>query len=112
MKILTPHLFSREILSEFFGGRHKLGLTSVASPIVLGTRDHIKITDPILASQIQKCRTGTELKEINRFSQSEFAIDGTENPHPRFPGLMKSIREHRGGKVEILIPIFQDIYTG
>jgi hypothetical protein len=48
----------------------------------------------------------------NMFSRSEFAIDGTENPHPRFPGLMKSIRERRGEKVEILVPIFKDLHTG
>jgi len=39
---------------------------------------------------------------------SKFTIDSTENPHPRFPGLMKSIREHRGSKVEIRIPVYPD----
>ena len=47
----------------------------------------------------------------NKFSCSEFAIDGTENPHPRFSGLMKSIRERRGEKVKILVPLFNDVYT-
>jgi len=38
-------------------------------------------------------------------------IDSTENPHPRFRGLMKSIRERRGEKVKILIPIYPDTNT-
>lgn len=47
----------------------------------------------------------------NQFSRSEFVIDGTENPHPRFSGLMKSIRERRGEKVKILVPIYKDVNT-
>ena len=46
----------------------------------------------------------------NKFSRSEYAIDGTENPHPRFPGLMKSIRERRGEKVRILVPLFNEMF--
>lgn len=51
------------------------------------------------------------MEKVNKFSHSKFTIDSTENPHPRFPGLMKSIREHRGEKVKILIPIYQDENT-
>jgi len=62
------------------------------------------IEDPHLLKEIAGCKG--DLTLINKHSKSEFAIDGTENPHPRFPGLMQSIRERRGSKVEILVPIF------
>lgn len=48
---------------------------------------------------------------MNEFSRSQFVIDSTENPHPRFPGLMKSIRERRGEKIKILIPVYPDKHT-
>lgn len=96
-------------MSEYFGERHSLGLTSVSSPLILGTRNHIHITDPDLIKEIKHCKG--HLEEINQYSKSEFAIDGTENPHPRFPGLMKSIRERRGEKVKILVPIYPDTHT-
>lgn len=51
------------------------------------------------------------LSSINKFSRSIYAIDGTENPHPRFSGLMKSIRERRGDKVKILVPLYMDVNT-
>ena len=51
------------------------------------------------------------LEERNEYSRSKFVIDSTENPHPRFSGLMKSIRERRGEKVKILVPIFPDENT-
>jgi len=51
------------------------------------------------------------LEKINKFSKSKFVIDGTENPHPRFSGIMKSIRERRGEKVKILVPIYPDTNT-
>ena len=38
-------------------------------------------------------------------------IDKTINTHPRFSGLVKSIRERRGKKVEIKVPIYQDVET-
>lgn len=38
-------------------------------------------------------------------------IDKTINSHPRFSGLVKSIRERRGKKVEIKVPIYKDVAT-
>jgi len=48
---------------------------------------------------------------INPYSNSKFTIDKTINPHPRFSGLVKSIREHRGEKVNIKVPLFEDKNT-
>lgn len=89
--------------------RHGFQLTSVSTPLILGTKDHIYIEDPELSREIEEHKG--DLASRNKFSLSEFVIDGTENPHPRFSGLMKSIRERRGEKVKILIPIYKDIHT-
>ena len=51
------------------------------------------------------------LECLNEFSKSRFVIDKSVNPHPRFSGLVKSIREHRGEKVNIQIPIYKDENT-
>ena len=48
---------------------------------------------------------------MNEFSKGLFTFDSTINPHPRFSGLVKSIRQHRGEKVEIRVPIFKDEKT-
>jgi hypothetical protein len=77
--------------------------------LILGCKDHIEILDPELAEDLKQNQENFSTR--NKFSQSEFAIDGTENPHPRFPGLMKSIRERRGEKVKILVPMYHDVYT-
>lgn len=98
-------------MSEYFGEKHGLGLTSLATPLILGTRDHMHIEDLELKEEIDKLKTTHDYMERNIHSRSEFVIDGTENPHPRFPGLMQSIRERRGEKVRILVPIYQDKNT-
>ena len=51
------------------------------------------------------------LAEINESSKSKFVIDKSINSHPRFSGLVKSIRERRGEKVDIRVPIFEDENT-
>ena len=60
-------------------------------------KDHIDLNNEDLEQEIKDYEG--RLAERNKFSRSDFVIDGTENPHPRFPGLMKSIRERRGEKV-------------
>jgi hypothetical protein len=77
--------------------------------LILGCKDHIEILDQELEEDLKQNQENFSTR--NKFSQSEFAIDGTENPHPRFPGLMKSIRERRGEKVKILVPMYHDVYT-
>ena len=81
-------------------------LTSFATPLILGTKNHIDLNDAKFEAEIMEFEG--RLDERNEYSRSEFVIDGTENPHPRFPGLMKSIRERRGEKVKILVPLFKD----
>ena len=91
-------------MNEYFKNKHNLILTSLATPLILGTKDYIDLNDPKLEEEIKHYEG--RLAERNEFSKSDFVIDGTENPHPRFPGLMKSIRERRGEKVKILVPLY------
>jgi hypothetical protein len=42
---------------------------------------------------------------------SEYIGDGIINPHPRFGTLTANIRERRGSKVNIRIPLFRDVNT-
>lgn len=34
------------------------------------------------------------------------------NPHPRFPTMMINVRERRGKKVDIRVPLYPDVNTG
>ena len=42
---------------------------------------------------------------------SEYVGDGIINPHPRFRTLAASIRQRRGSKVNIKVPLFRDSNT-
>jgi len=44
-------------------------------------------------------------------TQSEYIGDGIINPHPRFGTLSANIRQRRGGKVNIRIPLYRDTDT-
>ncbi|KAJ2760524.1 glutamate--cysteine ligase [Coemansia sp. BCRC 34490] len=50
-------------------------------------------------------------KANGQFSRSLFLPDEVINPHPRFRTLAGNIRERRGSKVAINMPIFHDINT-
>jgi glutamate--cysteine ligase catalytic subunit len=98
----------RNVLDEFCAD-HGMQIVSLSNAPSLGTKDHIIIDDEDLAKAIQEHEG--DLSEINPSSKSKFVIDSTINPHPRFAGLVKSIREKRGEKVEIRVPIYQDEFT-
>jgi hypothetical protein len=44
-------------------------------------------------------------------TESEYIGDGIINPHPRFGTLTANIRQRRGSKVSINVPLFRDINT-
>jgi len=44
-------------------------------------------------------------------TESEYVGDGIINPHPRFGTLTANIRQRRGSKVNIQVPLFRDKYT-
>lgn len=53
----------------------------------------------------------SKYKKENPFSHSIFIKDEIINSHPRFPALSRNIRERRGEKVNIRIPLFIDDNT-
>jgi hypothetical protein len=77
IKITELIKFRREILSEYFGDQHGLGLTSLATPLILGVRDHMHVEDPELSAEIASLKTTGDYQQRNIHSRSEFAIDGT-----------------------------------
>lgn len=44
-------------------------------------------------------------------TESEYIGDGIINPHPRFGTLTANIRQRRGTKVNIRVPLFRDVNT-
>ena len=44
-------------------------------------------------------------------TESEYIGDGIINPHPRFGTLTANIRQRRGSKVSIRVPLFRDVNT-
>lgn len=44
-------------------------------------------------------------------TESEYIGDGIINPHPRFGTLTANIRQRRGSKVSIRVPLFRDVHT-
>ena len=88
----------RECLDKFFQ-QHNLSIASLPNVGSLGTPGHIDVENDELQQQIDQ--NINDLTPINEFSKSKFVVDKTINSHPRFSGLVKSIREHRGEKVNI-----------
>jgi len=88
----------RETLDKFFQ-YHDLQIASLPNVATLGTPNHIDMEDDELQQQIDT--NINDLEPLNEFSKSKYVIDKSINPHPRFSGLVKSIREHRGEKVNI-----------
>jgi len=102
-------------LDSFYRRRHLesyftlygVALASIASYPMLGTPNHI----PIFDDEKKALEEGMTYSQFNTYSASDFVLDTTFNEHPRFGGLVKSIRERRGEKVTILAPIFEDEKT-
>ena len=93
----------REVLDEFCKS-YGIQIVSLPNAPSLGTINHIVIEDEELAKQVKDNQS--DLSVINEASRSKFVIDKTINSHPRFAGLVKSIRERRGSKVDIRVPIY------
>lgn len=99
----------RHVLSDFFRDQG-LQLVSSTNVGMLGTEDHMYLGDNEELDNEYK-QNKNDLKKMNPYSESQFVMDKTINTHPRFSGLVKSIRERRGKKVEIKVPLFKDEKT-
>lgn len=85
-----------------------LDMASLASVPNLGAGDHSVSRND---HSRQKYNNPKELEAANEITRSLFIYDDSANPHPRFPTLMKNIRQRRTEKVNIQVPIFKDINT-
>ena len=70
----------------------------------LGTQNSFQLEDKDLTEYVNQ--NMGHLETINQYTQSKFAIDKTINPHPRFGFLAQCIRERRGEKVNITVPLY------
>lgn len=98
----------RKVLEEFFK-QYDISIMSLSQAPGLGTKDHIEIRDEAIIEKAKSLEG--DLSSLNQFSTSRFVFDVTCNPHPRFGGVAQSIRERRGKKVDIRVPIYQDEHT-
>jgi len=101
-------IYRRKIIEEFCKP-FNITPVSLANVMHLGTKGAIYLEDDELRNYVLE-NMGS-LDEINEFTQSKFTIDKTINNHPRFGGLAQSIRERRGSKVDIRVPLFKDKET-
>lgn len=77
---------------------------------MLGTPNSMVSNDAALQAQITEAYE-KGVQKMNPWTDGKFVPEFTANPHGRFLGLAKSIRERRQEKVCIKSPIFQDVNT-
>lgn len=92
---LEPSLrYRRKRITQSLPKNH--GLSSIVAWPLMGVGDF--------------CRPGN-LPPGGPISESLFLPDALINPHPRFGTLTRNIRKRRGKKVDIRLPLYQDIHT-
>ena len=101
---LTSLIKRRKIINEE-SYRSGVLITSFASFPNLGTKD-------CFVSQNEDLYNIENYAEHNKYTKSDYIIDELTNPHPRFSTMLQSIRNRRGKKVDIKVPLFQDTFTG
>lgn len=84
-----------------------LRLLSIPNFPSLGEGNFLAARDKTLIDH----QNSRNLAEENHASQSEYILENLANPHPRFPTLMKNIWERWGKKVNIQVPVYQDVNT-
>ena len=85
--------------------RSGVGITSFASFPNLGTKDSfISLNEDLYNIE--------NYMEHNNFTKSDYILDEFTNPHPRFSTMLQSVRNRRGKKVDIQVPLYPDSETG
>ena len=83
----------------------------MASSPTMGLKDTMTSFHKETKAELEAAYAQENMVDANPLTESQFVPEVSANPHPRFLGLAKSIRERREEKVEIKIPIFQDVNT-
>lgn len=68
---------------------------SMASSPTMGLKDTMTSFNIEMKEELQKMYAAKSMKEVNQLTESIFVPEISANPHPRFLGLAKSIRERR-----------------
>ena len=84
-------------------------IVSMPNCMHLGTKNGMYLEDPEIRAFVKE-NTG-HLESINVNTESLFTPDCSINNHPRFGTIARCIRERRGEKVNIQVPLFQDQNT-
>ena len=82
---------------------------SLTNAMHLGTEFSVYHEDEELRNYVHQ--NHGNLESINQYTESKFIVDSTINPHPRFGNIAKCIRQRRGEKVNITVPLFKDKNT-
>ena len=115
-------------VNSFLESYGSIGISRMVAFPIMGVGDYAtrfskeelkeKFSDKQVATEEEKKHAQENDHELlplstegNRFSQSIFTFDAAINPHPRFPTLSQNIRERRGSKVCIKIPMYMDKFT-
>lgn len=67
----------------------------MASSPTMGLKDTMTSFNIEMKEELQKMYAAKSMKEVNQLTESIFVPEISANPHPRFLGLAKSIRERR-----------------
>ena len=108
-KINNRRKILQKILKNHGDGTIKIA--STATPLILGTPHSMTSQDQEMKKRIDQAYEDGLTAENNPRTLGQFIPEFTASPHPRFLGLAQSIRERRGGKVNITSPIYRDSET-
>ena len=97
-------------MDKYLQSHENLKIISTAGCPVLGVPDCLTSFNEEIRTYIDTTREG-DMPEANNCTRQKFIPEKTASPHPRFLGLAQSIRERRGKKVEIKVPLYQDENT-
>jgi len=101
---LTSLIKRRQLINDeiFMNG---LFINSLASFPNIGTKNSF-------FTENEKLYEIEDYEEHNTVTKSKYILDEMTNPHPRFPTMLSSIRNRRGKKVDIRVPLYPDVNTG
>ena len=85
-------------------------LVSTSACPFLGVKDCLTSGNEKIKKYLERSYQ-KDLSVKNKHTHQNFLPEKTTNPHPRFLGLARSVRERREKKVDIKVPLFQDENT-
>lgn len=106
----TPRVPFGDKLEDIGGLEDNMALRRSTARSFVGPKEHVITLTSYPRLGVGKCAE-TKKEVGGPATKSLFLPDDIINLHPRFPTLSQNIRERRGKKVEISVPVFQDTAT-